>query len=287
MKFKEIKPGMVIHCPKEEDARALLEHLDRLGYVWCNGANICAAYSRWHEHCDRTGYQILGDREGKITNGNVNSYLCKITEFSDLIETEPRFKVGDKVMLHYGLDTYRIYDTYTLNKKMLSYEGEPLTVAEILSSKTYRIKEDNGEYVWTDEMLEPVDDSPINSDTDSPMSAAKVLMWLKMAESKVLIDLFDTDDMTDLFDVYMPDDIIRKITAYEAAKKEKPVEVEYGWKVLIYDENNNLEQGEYFYFDYTKEDAESIAKKTATQYVRQTGKPYTWRVDDACRVKGE
>lgn len=88
MKFKEIKPGMVIHCPKEEDARVLLEHLDRLGYVWCNGASICAAYSRWREHCDRTGYQILGDRKGKITNGNVNSYLCKITEFSDLIEPE-------------------------------------------------------------------------------------------------------------------------------------------------------------------------------------------------------
>ena len=34
MRFKEIKPGMVVHCENDEEKKALLEEAERLGYVW-------------------------------------------------------------------------------------------------------------------------------------------------------------------------------------------------------------------------------------------------------------
>ena len=34
MKLKEIKPGMVIHCKTEDEAKELFKHLDSLGYKW-------------------------------------------------------------------------------------------------------------------------------------------------------------------------------------------------------------------------------------------------------------
>lgn len=73
-----------------------------------------------------------------------------------------RYKVGDKVRVkkyndlsyEYGLDYFGFIDTprYNLNHDMEKYCGEVITIKEIFSFG-YKINEDNGRWIWTDEML--------------------------------------------------------------------------------------------------------------------------------------
>lgn len=92
IKLKEIKPGMVIHCPTEEEAEELFKHLSELGYKWDNGMALesgCANYTCHNVWRDRTCYGIF--EHGGITYGNINAFLeskWKTVEFSDLIEPE-------------------------------------------------------------------------------------------------------------------------------------------------------------------------------------------------------
>lgn len=83
MKFKEgaIKTGMVIHCPKEEDAKALYEHCDKTYYP-----------NTWDTHKSDTCYHLCGVKTiQSIGYGDDDYYRTRgfsITEFSDLIEPD-------------------------------------------------------------------------------------------------------------------------------------------------------------------------------------------------------
>ena len=87
MKFKEIKPGMVIHCPTEENAKELLKHLDKLGYAWNSGSNLLKD-TMYNRYKGETCYYIesTGITYGSIGNFQQNEF--DITEFPDLLEPE-------------------------------------------------------------------------------------------------------------------------------------------------------------------------------------------------------
>ncbi|MCD8068505.1 MAG: hypothetical protein LUE87_06420 [Lachnospiraceae bacterium] len=95
MKFKEITPGMVIHCPREQDARTLLKHLEDLKYDVSDAVKI-HAYARYKE---KTCFYInpnitvsYGDDDFYATDKNFREHEgnLKITEFSDLIEHDEK-----------------------------------------------------------------------------------------------------------------------------------------------------------------------------------------------------
>ncbi|MCC8043887.1 MAG: hypothetical protein LIP12_00105 [Clostridiales bacterium] len=94
MKFKEnaIKPGMVIHCPTEEDARALSEHLIKLGVA---NANHIMEYYGLNNGVGKTDTVWIKQKEGYLTVEysdrkwyEKDEYQMEITEFSDLIESD-------------------------------------------------------------------------------------------------------------------------------------------------------------------------------------------------------
>lgn len=89
IKLKEIKPGMVIHCSTEEEAKALFKHLDEVGYTWCGGEELDNEDTGYEENGEKTCYKIHED--DTITHCYKEYFLrqgSKITEFSDLIEPE-------------------------------------------------------------------------------------------------------------------------------------------------------------------------------------------------------
>ena len=102
MKLKEIKPGMVIHWKTGDEKAALLEELERLGYVWyetkikpteaCYGKDIGHAIYVYNDN----GYK-------NITHSN---NLREVThEFSDLIipemSAEEAFSIYKDICKHY------------------------------------------------------------------------------------------------------------------------------------------------------------------------------------------
>ena len=101
MKFKEIKPGMVIHCPTEENAKELLKHLDKLGYAWNSGSNLLKD-TMYNRYKGETCYYIesTGITYGSIGNFQQNEF--DITEFPDLLEPElTAEEVLEWLLIHY------------------------------------------------------------------------------------------------------------------------------------------------------------------------------------------
>lgn len=72
-----------------------------------------------------------------------------------------KYKVGDKVRIRTDLRVNTRYGNYDYIYEMEKYKGETAYITEIYRSKfddllSYCLDIDNGEWSWTDEMLEPV-----------------------------------------------------------------------------------------------------------------------------------
>ena len=85
MKFREIKPGMVIHWKTGDEKVALLEELERLGYEWY-GTHRKATYACDDEDLGHAIHVYNDNGWKNITNSN---RVDEVThEFSDLIIPE-------------------------------------------------------------------------------------------------------------------------------------------------------------------------------------------------------
>lgn len=86
MIFKEIKPGMVIHCKTQDEAKCLVEHL--------NGDRDFIEY--WTKYNQDTHYEISIYLK-PTTFGTRNQYrysMYRIVEFADLIITDSEKSVS-------------------------------------------------------------------------------------------------------------------------------------------------------------------------------------------------
>ncbi len=268
MKFKEIKPGMVIHCPTEEDARVLIEQFDKLGYKWETGKPISPSYcTEWYRFGADTHYFTYIDKTISYKHTLAINHDISITEFSDLIESD-NSSVGSlgnwvqKINAHGLLIGYKCRYCGQVSQnhsKFCQYCGKDM-----------------------------YDGSPINSDTDSPMSAAEALEWFAEADCHILAEIFDGwRDVDDILGQFTAKEIVDKITAYEAAKKaQKPVEVEYGWYFEIFryaTSDEILDYKEMWGVD--KDTAEKKAAEKAKQYVMKHGGQASYNVCGICRAK--
>lgn len=229
MKIKPITPGMVIHCPKEEDVKAVLEHLDNLGYE----------YGR---------------------KGAIRKNMDEIPISDDVI-----YYIGLNETLSWGF------------REFAGADGEEIKVTEF------------------SDLIEPDDspiDSPVNSDIDSPMSAVEVLEWLEQyGGTQVAEKVFglDSDDYVidggNVLDTYSPQEIVDKITAYEATKAPKPVEIEQGYRCYIDKADVGRTVDEWFMWGVDEQTAKDDVIDKALKYTKETGEQVVAGVTFICRVK--
>lgn len=109
IKLKEIKPGMVIHCPTEENAKQLLEHLDGLGYEWSSSSEKLLERTNYGKYGKNTCYSVEENMEVMYSDIDyLKSEGYEVTEFSDLIEPElTAEEVVDWLMKHYCDGKYK------------------------------------------------------------------------------------------------------------------------------------------------------------------------------------
>lgn len=169
MKFKEIKPGMVIHCPTEENAKELLKHLDKLGYAWNSGSNLLkdTIYNRYK---GETCYYIesTGITYGSIGNFQQNEF--DITEFPDLLEPElTTEEVLEWLLIHYDDCEYvAAFDNDYGLLELLSEKTPKEIVNGIAQWKAdHEKKEPEVEYIWAGKILKIGDDGRYSQVTDS------------------------------------------------------------------------------------------------------------------------
>lgn len=67
-----------------------------------------------------------------------------------------KYKVGDKVRVREDLKVEEYYGGIFFEDEMASFCGQMVTICEIIHGY-YEIEEDCGDFVWTDEMFEPLE----------------------------------------------------------------------------------------------------------------------------------
>ena len=96
MKFREIKPGMVISWKTEDEKAALLEELERLGYVWYGTKRKPTGGC----YDNDTGHAIHVYNDSGYKNITHSNNLREVThEFSDLIIPELELSAEEALML--------------------------------------------------------------------------------------------------------------------------------------------------------------------------------------------
>ncbi len=291
MRFKEIRPGMAIHCQREEDANTLLEHLDTLGYRWFSNMRLTEE-NLYHGCGEETCYFINYNK--KVTFGICDGYREEgytITEFSDLIEIESRFKVGDKAIVRDDLIIGKGYGgDCEFSKDMERFKGKIVTIKEECFPGEYEIKEDGQQWMWTNSMLKTMENVDENKSTE--MSAVEVLEWFRenYENHDVMRKVFGHDlAFRRIIVNNSPQKIIENITAYESAKKEqKPVDVEYGWycEILKMGKGGVMETVDrHKMWEGDEQTAMDEAAERARQYAVDSGTQTCFRVCGICRVK--
>lgn len=69
-----------------------------------------------------------------------------------------KYEVGDKVRVREDLEVGKKFNDCTFIKDMEEYKGKIATITYCYDDDSYDIDLDDGEWYWTDEMLEDVDD---------------------------------------------------------------------------------------------------------------------------------
>lgn len=63
-----------------------------------------------------------------------------------------KYKVGDKIKVRSDLKVGKMYGAHQFVPAMVEYVGKTMTIKEV-TGNDYHLKEDDGEWCWTDEML--------------------------------------------------------------------------------------------------------------------------------------
>ena len=99
MRLKEIKPGMVIHCKTEEEAKSFIKFLHEKGFKW-NGGNNLLSNNHFLDFHEGTCYKVY--EEEYLTVGSFGWFADRnetVTEFSDLIIPELSAKEVLEIMV--------------------------------------------------------------------------------------------------------------------------------------------------------------------------------------------
>ena len=168
-----------------------------------------------------------------------------------------KFKVGEKVRVREDLEVGEFYGDYLFSKKMVEYQGKLTTIADIIYTQNFYILDiDNKSHMWTDEMLEPVDEKNpeqrkkedenycygISGNFSNPGHGQSVSPGKRVVKNIIRFDenncdncknyntYFDCSQCSDFDEWEEKEDLIHKPLHYTYSKYE-PIEVIKAWNL--------------------------------------------------------
>lgn len=215
--FDDLYLNKAVHCDTEEKANEFLKLAHDVGYEWSNHKSLLDI-NNYFEYKDKTCYKV--NAEG-ITYASLRFYRGEdltIVEFEPetIKENTMKYKVGDKVRVREDLSVNGIYGRNVFVSRMTSFKGKQVTIKRI-QDEAYQMKEDDGVWNWTDEMLEPVEtfdvgDVVYNGDHKRPLTLLRKA-WVVCYQDRPAYEYFVEE--RDLFNTRP----LRKITREELAEK--------------------------------------------------------------------
>ena len=152
--FNDLYLGKAVHCDTEEKANEFLKLAHGFGYKWYSRESLLEI-NNYYRFQEKTCYNVnpYGITYDPCAFFNVEG--TTIVEFKQEKENKMKFKVGDLVTVRSDLEVGVAYGWDTFVSGMTYFEGKQVTIKKVNNGK-YLIEEDNDNWNWTDEMLEPV-----------------------------------------------------------------------------------------------------------------------------------
>ena len=149
--FDDLYLGKAVHCNTEEKANTFLELAHSVGYKWSSGRSLLE-YNYYSEYREKTCYVVSCDDITFVVLFELEMEKEKTKE------KNMKYKVGDKVRVRSDLVVDKRYgNDYLFNCDMALKKGLEATITHVIDDEYYRLA--NNFWKWTDEMLEPIEET--------------------------------------------------------------------------------------------------------------------------------
>jgi hypothetical protein len=145
-----------------------------------------------------------------------------------------KYKVGDKVKIKENLIVGKTYGGLYLHDGAGRHIGEETIVTKV-ERERYRVAVDNSSRIWTNEMLEPVEE----------MSAEEaVSLYAKMCKDNNCyacpVYKKSGECGCEEFAINHPKEVIESLKQWKADHEKKPIETEFIWYLLVVEEKTHI-----------------------------------------------
>lgn len=145
-----------------------------------------------------------------------------------------KYKVGDKVKIKENLIVGKTYGGLYLHDGAGRHIGEETIVTKV-ERERYRLAVDNSSRIWTNEMLEPVEE----------MSAEEaVRLYAKMCKDNNCyacpVYKKSRECGCEEFSINHPEEVIESLKQWKADHEKKPIETENVMYIVVMDEKRNV-----------------------------------------------
>lgn len=183
-----------------------------------------------------------------------------------------KYKVGDKVKVRSDLRVGKSYGEHAFVHDMSKFRGKIVTI-ESVWKQGYRIEEDA--YWWTDEMLEPVEET-------SAEEAIRTLGEVCKDSDCLHCPIKEIDREHSCTDIKIshPEETVKILKQWKADHEKKPIETEFIYIVRIIEDKQCVHEEE-IVGESEDEACERVLKKYCEDH---EGKFYAV-VERICRVK--
>lgn len=145
-----------------------------------------------------------------------------------------KYKVGDKVKIKENLIVGKTYGGLYLHDGAGRHIGEETIVTKV-EREHYRLAVDNSSRIWTNEMLEPVEE----------MSAEEAIRTFgEFCDDTACwhcpIKEIDREHTCADIKINHPEEIVKILKQWKADHEKKPIETEFIWYLLVVEEKTHI-----------------------------------------------
>lgn len=145
-----------------------------------------------------------------------------------------KYRVGDRVKIKENLIVGNMYGGLCLYGSATRHIGEETMVTKVERDR-YRLAVDNSSRIWTNEMLEPVEE----------MSAEEaVRLYAKVCKDSNCyacpVYKKSGECGCEEFAINHPEEVIESLKQWKADHEKKPIETEFIWYLLVVEEKTHI-----------------------------------------------
>ena len=193
-----------------------------------------------------------------------------------------KYKVGDKVIVRSDLEVNMDYGSQTFVREMSQYIGKVVTISETYSNR-YNIKEDEGEWSWTDEMFDELVDDELTAEEATRIlggicceNQCSYECPIYRAKGKMSCWNFRRDK---------PEEVLEIIKQWKKDHEKKPIETEFVNIVRVIEDTDDVKRCVYEESIPYGEDWEDAQVRVLKKYCKKHGDNFFAVMECRCVVK--